>query len=237
MKKQIKNFTLVEMLTVVAIISILAALVIPTVIIAQNKGRVTQAKSDISSILTALKQLKSDYNRVLVKTSTDYYIGEVAVTATQTETFNCSVGHSAAKNHTVIRIDGTLYDAMIAELSAPKNSKFSTSLTHRSNKRKKVYLDPQNGFDPTANYDTAANLEVLWRDPWGNPYVVFVGVDTDHALKMKGNSKTLASGLAAYSFGPNGVDDNGCNVELDTCQNKATGANHKLCDDIASWNM
>ena len=40
MKKQIKNFTLVEMLTVVAIISILAALVIPTVIIAQNKGRV-----------------------------------------------------------------------------------------------------------------------------------------------------------------------------------------------------
>ena len=237
MKKQIKNFTLVEMLTVVAIISILAALVIPTVIIAQNKGRVTQAKSDISSILTALKQLKSDYNRVLVKTSTDYYIGEVAATTAQTETFNCSVGHSAAKSHTVIRIDGTLYDAMIAELSAPKNSKFSNSLTNRSNKRKKVYLDPQNGFDPTANYDTPANLENLWRDPWGNPYVVFVGVDTDHALKMKYNSKTLASGLAAYSFGPNGEDDNGCNVELDTCQNMKSGANHKLCDDIASWNM
>ena len=228
------------MLGVVAIISILAALIIPTVIIAQNKGRITQAKSDISSISTALKQLKSDYNRILVKSGTDYYAGGVAAISSgdkqQVQTFSCEVGHSS-KNHTAVRVDGDLYDALIAELSAPKNSKLPSDLSQRTNKRKKVYLDPKNGFDPATDYNTDANKEVLWRDPWGTPYVIFVGVDTDHALKMKNNSKTLAAGLAVYSFGPNGADDNGCNVELDTCQKSATGANHKQCDDIASWNM
>lgn len=237
MKKTIRHFTLVELLGVIAIISILAAIAIPTVIVAQSRGQITQAKSDITSILTALKQLKSDYNRVLIKNGTNYYIGGTAASSAQTETFNCSVGHSA-KDHTVIRIDDTLYDAMIAELSVPKNKQFDgVSIQQRTNKRKKVYLDPKNGFDPTADYNTAANLEKLWRDPWGNRYVVFAGADTDHALKMKSNSKTLATGLAAYSFGPDGDDDNGCNVELDTCQNGKSGANHKQCDDIASWNM
>ena len=219
MKKTIRRFTLVEMLTVVAIIGILAGLIIPTVIIAQNRGRVTQAKSDIASIITAMKQFKSDYNRILPSDGT----------------INGSTKASVSSK--IATVSGDAYDTFIAEISAPKTSGLGTDAKKRINKRKKVYLDPQNGFDPTADYNSAANIEKLWRDPWGNRYVVFVGVDSDHALKMADNSKTLATGLAAYSFGPNGIDDNGCNVELDACQNKATGANHKLCDDISSWNM
>ena len=51
MKKYNRHFTLVEMLTVVAIIGILAGLIIPTVVISQKKGRVTQAKTDISILV------------------------------------------------------------------------------------------------------------------------------------------------------------------------------------------
>ena len=252
MKKTIRRFTLVEMLTVVAIIGILAGLIIPTVIIAQNRGRETQAKSDISSIMTALKQLKSDYNRCLVKTSSgDFYVGGVkAADHSVVSKFKCNQHNSTSTDsddpeHIVVRVTGTAYDAMIAELSAPKN----TTLLGLSddnkklcvNRRRKTYLDPQNGFNPAAGYNTTANLEKLWRDPWGNPYVIYIGVDADHRLQMDDyNSASVAAGFAVYSFGPNGTDDGGCNSSLESCIsniNDNGAANHKNHDDFASWNL
>ena len=241
MKKRFRRFTLVEMLTVVAIIGILAGLIIPTVVIAQRRGRETQAKSDISGIMTALKQLKSDYNRYLAQSGSAYYAGGVSASSSQISSFTCSVGHSSSQTHTVIRVDGDLYDALIAELSAPKNGGLSSDMKKLVNKRKKTYLDPKNGFVPTDNYNITANKEKLWRDPWGNPYVIFIGVDTDHQLKMADtNSSSIATGIAVYSFGPNGENDGGCNSALDDCISSIDGNgsdNHKNHDDIASWNF
>lgn len=214
MKKQFKRFTLVEMLTVVAIISILAALVIPTVIIAQNRGRVTQAKSDIASIITAMKQLKSDYNRILPSDGT----------------INGSTKASVSSK--IATVSGDAYDTFIAEISAPKTSGLGTDAKKRINKRKKVYLDPQSGFDPTKS--VSDNKEHLWRDPWGSAYTVYVKLEETNQLAIPGTSKTIASDMAVYSFGPNGEDDKGCNVELDTC---ISSGNHKNHDDIASWNL
>ena len=216
MKTQSRRFTLVEMLTVVAIISILAALVIPTVIIAQNRGRVTQAKSDISSIMTAMKQLNSDYSRILLNGGG----------------INGSSKASVSSN--IATISGDTYDAFIAEISVPKNGKLSQTASTRINKRKKVYLDPKNGFDPTKDYNNAVNTEKLWLDPWGNRYTVYVKLAETSELAVPGTSKTIASEMAVYSFGPNGEDDKGCNVELDSC---ISSGNHKNHDDIASWNL
>lgn len=229
MKTQSRRFTLVEMLTVVAIISILAALVIPTVIIAQNRGRVTQAKSDISSIMTAMKQLNSDYSRIL-PTSKEVYNGitadvknDVAIIPNQ--------GDDEKYDESELKV----YNYFIAELSAPKR-KNENSENDRDkrviNKRRKVYLDPKNGYNPEEKLTT--NEEFLWRDPWGNPYVIYVKLKDTHQLAIPGTSKTIASDMAVYSFGPNGENDKGCNVELDNC---IGSGNHKNHDDIASWNL
>ena len=220
MKKQFKRFTLVEMLTVVAIISILAALVIPTVIIAQNRGRVTQAKSDIASIITAMKQLKSDYNRILPSDGT----------------INGSTKASVSSK--IATVSGDAYDTFIAEISAPKTSGLGTDAKKRINKRKKVYLDPQSGFDPTKS--VSDNKDHLWRDPWGSAYTVYVKLEKTNQFTIPGTSKTIASDMAVYSFGPNGEDDKGCNVELDVCIKKDKDDDddtHKKHDDIASWNL
>ena len=75
MKKQTCPFTLVEMLTVIAIIGVLAAIVTPAVILARQRGMVTSAQSDIKSIMTALKQMDADYGKVLKKSESKYYIG------------------------------------------------------------------------------------------------------------------------------------------------------------------
>ena len=209
------------MLTVVAIISILAALVIPTVIIAQNRGRVTQAKSDIACIMTAMKQLKSDYNRILLSDGT--------INGTPKASISDKADEAEDK---IATISGDAYDVFIAEISAPKTSGLGTTAKTRINKRKKVYLDPKNGFDPTKS--VSDNKDNLWRDPWGNPYKIYIKVkNIDDGLEVT-DKKTIASEMAVYSVGPNGEDDKGCNVELDTC---ISSGNYKNHDDIASWNL
>ena len=64
MKKR-SSFTLVELLAVIAIIAILAGLITPAVIIAQQKGRVTQAKADMKTLATAIKGLEGTYSKLI----------------------------------------------------------------------------------------------------------------------------------------------------------------------------
>ena len=175
MKRSLRRFTLIEMLTVIAIISVLAGLVIPVVIIAQERGRETQAKSDIAALMSALKQLDSDHGRMLKKDGTKYQIGNCDVSLSKSKVLK-SDGSTEDKDKSLAKIsaDSTseekVYNAFIAELSAPKNSKFDNNNKVSVNRRKKVYLEPKKGFDPTEKYDD--QTETLWRDPWGNPYVL-----------------------------------------------------------------
>jgi prepilin-type N-terminal cleavage/methylation domain-containing protein len=215
MKKYRHNFTLTEVLTVIAIIGILEAITTPVVIMSRDRGRVAQAQGDITAIVTALKQMDSDYHRVLDKN------GKIG-------------GKSVSATSGVAKVDGDAYDAMIAELSAPK----SGGLTVSVNKRKKIYLDPRKEFDPSKDYnkvDADSNIDnkaALYRDPWGNPYVVYIKVARDDSLAIPDTSKTIPGNFAAYSFGPNGTDDKGCNADLENCISSGTHRDH---DDIASW--
>ena len=224
MKKQRHNFTLTEVLTVIAIIGILAAITAPVVIMSRDRGRVAQAQGDITAIITALKQLEADYHKVI---------------GTGNKFGNTDTGISVPSTGThkdIATVTGNGYDAMIAELSAPKN----TGLTVSVNKRKKIYLDPKKEFDPSQNYnavDAGNNIDnkaALYRDPWGNPYVVYIKVTRDEQLAIPGTSKTIPGNFAAYSYGPNGTDDKGCNADLENCISSGTHRDH---DDVASWNI
>ena len=63
MKKQQKAFTLIELLIVVAIIAILAAIAVPNFLEAQVRSKVSRVRSDMRSLATALEAYQVDNNK------------------------------------------------------------------------------------------------------------------------------------------------------------------------------
>ncbi len=61
MKKNRNSFTLIELLTVVAIISILVGLIVPTIAYARTQTLKTRARSEIDSLRIALRSYYQEY--------------------------------------------------------------------------------------------------------------------------------------------------------------------------------
>lgn len=58
-----RGFTLIEILVVIVILGVLAALIVPNVIQRPDEARVTVAKSDVAAIMQALKLYRLDNQR------------------------------------------------------------------------------------------------------------------------------------------------------------------------------
>ncbi|MEG2999967.1 MAG: type II secretion system major pseudopilin GspG [Comamonas sp.] len=63
MDKRQQGFTLLELMVVVVIIGVLGALIVPNFMDRPNEARVSAAKTDISSLMQALKLYKLDNHR------------------------------------------------------------------------------------------------------------------------------------------------------------------------------
>ena len=63
--EQHKAFTLIELLIVVAIITILAAIAVPNFLEAQTRSKVSRLMTDIRSIVVAMETYRVDNNRHL----------------------------------------------------------------------------------------------------------------------------------------------------------------------------
>ena len=224
--KHRSDFTMIELLVVVGIIALLAGLVTPAVISAQRQGRITQAKSDMQAILMALKGVEGAYGRMVTKASSKVTFNGKDATSTTSKTYGSG---SSAKTYNYTEIgDGDAYDAMIAELTDPSNGNLSSL---NVNKRKKVFLDPKSGYDPTQNYDSTDNAKQLWLDPWGNRYRVYVNTDCNIGIPNPADTdKVIAVKAAVVSCGPNGEWENAKNIAFPD-EGSPSGDN----DDIASW--
>lgn len=179
-------FTLVELLTVIAIIGILAAMLLPALSRAKIATQKAKAKMEMADIVNAINAYDTDYGRFpLAKTETDYASQNAAI---QSGDFTCGyvptpqqnvswpggVGGNYSKDNTGNYDNNNNVIAILMDLTAYPNGAATCNTNHIKNPKQVKYLnaklsgDPGTGDQPPGGVDNNG----IYRDPWGNPYVI-----------------------------------------------------------------
>jgi prepilin-type N-terminal cleavage/methylation domain-containing protein len=174
-----RAFTLVELLTVIAIIAILAALLLPVLGRAKLNAQKTQAKLQVQDILTAIQNYNSAYSRFPVSSGVQSVAGGNEFT----------YGGSLFQTQVVPTIPADIiYTTNNSEVIAilmditnyPDGSGATANVNYQKNPQKTIFLNAKMVGD--TNTWPGVGPDLVYRDPWGNPYVITVDMDEDNQM-------------------------------------------------------
>jgi len=174
-----RAFTLIELLTVIAIIAVLMGLLFPAVGAAQEAARKTQAKNDLVNMVNSIKAYYTEYGKypmtTAVSSSGKYEEGN------NDQLFN------------VLRGLSTLTGEQLA--LNPRKIVFIETPTAKGTGDKK-----KGGIG-----DTGSQLG-KYLDPWGNPYRIWIDFNYDNEVENPytsnaGFAPNLTTGVVAMSAG------------------------------------
>jgi prepilin-type N-terminal cleavage/methylation domain-containing protein len=168
----IAAFTLVELLTVIAIIAILMGLLFPAIAAVKENGRKVQAKNDVMQIVAAVKAYNTEYGK--------YPVVEETKSSENDEEKEAAVGDPAA------------------DMQIKNNALFNTlraipeglNANHKYNPRRVVFFEGKsvsNPVQPRAGFveKGADDIKGSFYDPWGKQYNVVLDSNYDNQIKVK----------------------------------------------------
>jgi len=234
------GFTLIELLTVIAIIAILMGLLLPALNSAKNAARKSQAKSDLTQFVTAVKAFYTDYGT---------YPIDPGLGVASDEEYGSSSGVSKHNQDVVnvLRADTSTSDTLT-----------SGTTPLGVNTRAVVYLDvplvkdnsnPKSGIGTTSTQGPYANSKGGdWYDPWGVPYIIAIDGNYNGYIDSTCNGVLLKyTGGVNYVQLTNSGSGGGTGAALQTgCVAASFGADKTQgsssspmslngADDVVSW--
>ncbi len=186
-------FTLTELLVVIAIIGILAGMLMTALPYAIRAAKVAKAKTEMSSIVTAIEAYDQDYSRYPMTQSeqglangNDFTTGLIFPPVSGTFLPNTPTDN----NNNVI--------AILMDMTTYPNGNVTSNNFHVYNPKQVKYLNAKlSGYDPASNDPNppgGVDNSGIYRDPWGNPYIITMNA----SYNEQGTSDILYS-LASVS--------------------------------------
>lgn len=209
-------FTLVELLTVIAIIAILMGLLFPAIAAVKENGRRAEARNNVMQIVTAVKAYNTEYGkypRVQEDETTGAAAGDIAVGDTAA---NISVKNNA------------LFNTLRAIEEGVNES-------HTMNPRRVPFFEGkavQNPAQPRSGFveKGAQDLKGCFYDPWGKEFCVVMDADYDNKVSVQEyysnvqKDESPRTGVVAFALGKDNMLGEKGDKKLS-----------KDADDIASW--
>jgi len=199
------GFTLIELITVIAIILILMGLLFPAIGGIKDSAKKVQAKNDITNIVTAVKAYYTEYGKypvvsALVSGTSNTTFGGTAKTNTNDLLFN------------ILRVNSSAWTADEAAM----------------NPRLIVFIEVPTTKNTDAPKAGISSKDNQFYDPWGKPYNICI--DTGYANQIVNpyadapGGAQIGTGVVVWSFGKDGVQGT-----------KGGNANYQGSDDVISW--
>ena len=201
-------FSLVELLTVIAIIGILAYMVLTVMANMKKQARKVQAKIQVNDIANAIQAYDSAYRHFPVSSSVqtlagtgDFtYGGAVFTSAIANGTLPASDSIYTANNSEVIAILMDIANYPSPHTTPPYGP--TANLNHEKNSKQIDFLIAKlSGWEPGQSSPPAPGVgnDLVYRDPWGNPYIISLDLNYD------GHCQDAFYGLDNVSQNPPGA--------------------------------
>ena len=209
------GFTLVELLTVIAIIAILAAMLLPVLAAAKKRAQKVQAGLQERDIVTAIEKYDSDYGRFPVSAAAQAAANGNSSDFTYGGTFQLSDGTASQIGTTVPSLGSVMTNseviAILMDLTNYPTGGLTVNTNYQKNPRQIAYLNAKMSGDDSS---PGVGTDLVYRDPWGNPYVISMDLNYDEQCLdayygLRCVSQPQANTTAGYGGLINAVDASG----------------------------
>ncbi|MGD0614191.1 MAG: prepilin-type N-terminal cleavage/methylation domain-containing protein [Verrucomicrobiota bacterium] len=172
-------FTIIELLVVISIIAILAALLLPAVSRAMVTAKVRKAQTEEAAIVQAIQSYYSTYSRYPVSSNALY-------SATQNQD-DFTYGTAGFANYTGPAIlnnwntypyesDNAEVIAILMDLQNYQNGSATVNAGHVMNPQQTKFLDAKMSGTTIL---PGVGPDLVYRDPWANPYIISMDLNYD----------------------------------------------------------